>query len=187
MTGCGNQPNQNDSQTIAQLNQNIASLTETVNQQALELETLTKQQDTRFKYLTNRTELAVEQAYEENRYNTAVISPETSGYAILHTPLATILVSTKSVTPYLDGYKIKLELGNLACCDFSGFELHSFTDSHTNDTLFPITNVMTSVLKAASWTPVEFILAPSTPDQVRNTHIAITLNQISLAKLPEQP
>ena len=43
----------------------------------------------------------------------ASVSSEEQGYGIANTNFGTFTVSTRAVTPYLDGFKVKLRIGNL--------------------------------------------------------------------------
>lgn len=51
------------------------------------------------------------------------IDPNSQSYQSLWTPFGVLLVSTKSVTPYLDGYKVKVAIGNPYNVTFVGFQL----------------------------------------------------------------
>lgn len=61
--------------------------------------------------------------WEANHREWVAIDPDSQSYQQLWTPFGVLLVITKSVTPYLDGYKVKVAIGNPYFVTFSGFKL----------------------------------------------------------------
>ena len=110
------------------------------------------------------------------------IAPEEKGYGVLKTPFGNLFISTESVEPYLDGYKIHLKIGNPTCAHFNGFSLICSTYQNTNviGTFHAFTNEITDELSAGYWTPIDFVLAPASMDEVRNASVSVQLNQINL-------
>ena len=62
-------------------------------------------------------------ALEDNNRKWVAIDPDSQAYQQLQTPFGVLLVCTKSVTPYLDGYKVKVQIGNPYNITFKGFKL----------------------------------------------------------------
>jgi hypothetical protein len=62
-------------------------------------------------------------ASKQNQFRFTAIAPDDKGYGKLETDLGTLFVSTESVDPYLDGYKIHLNIGNPSYATFSDFKL----------------------------------------------------------------
>lgn len=62
-------------------------------------------------------------ALETNQKDWVAIDPDSKSYEQLRTQFGALLVSTRSVTPYLDGYKVKVAIGNPYYITFSGFKL----------------------------------------------------------------
>ena len=118
--------------------------------------------------------------------SSAPVTPQDKGYNLIKTPYGSLLLSTESVEPYLDGYKIHLQIGNPTSANFSGFSLicSSYQTTNIFDTMQTFTNTMTEKLSPGSWTPIDFILAPSDMDRVRNAAVSIELNQLNLLKRP---
>ena len=50
----------------------------------------------------------------------ATVSTEEEGYDVARTKFGPLTVSAQSATPYLDGYKVKLRIGNLTSANFNG-------------------------------------------------------------------
>lgn len=127
-----------------------------------------------------------------------MLDPTTKSYQRIDTSIGSLLVSVKSVTPYLDGYKVTLAIGNPYTIDFNGFNISckwgaSFT--YTNGVVSNYEAVQSSqktrdlqqtdVLLRGYWNPVELMLSPATADEIKNLRISITPNTISLLTKPE--
>lgn len=119
------------------------------------------------------------------------IDPNSPSYQQLGTTFGVLLVKTKSVTPYLDGYKVKVEIGNPYNMTFGGFQLaywviktrsDNSADTFTPPPLStePTTEDRTETLQPGSWNEIAFTVAPATADDIRNLCISIRLNQVHL-------
>lgn len=63
---------------------------------------------------------------QAEKFSSANFDPaEGKGYQRLDTSSGTLLVALSDVRPYLDGVKVKLELGNIQNASYSGFEISS--------------------------------------------------------------
>ena len=162
--------------------------------QITKLNTLTSNESDSISYIWNQHLLAQTnfdqlrlQFFQYQFANYSVpVTPQDKGYGLLKTPFGTLLVSTESVEPYLDGYKIHLQIGNPMSAHFNGFSLicSSYQTTNTFGTLQTFTNTMTDELTPGYWTPINFIIAPSDMDRVRNASVSVELNQINLLKKP---
>ena len=127
-----------------------------------------------------------------------MLDPTTKSYQRIDTSIGSLLVSVKSVTPYLDGYKETLAIGNPTSMDFNGFQVSckwgaSFT--YTNGVVSNYEEVQnsqktkdlqpTDVLLRGYWNPVELTIAPATADEIKNLRISINPDNISLLTKPE--
>jgi len=121
-----------------------------------------------------------------NLYSSAPVNPQNKGYGFLNTPFGNLLLSTESVNPYLDGFKIHFSIGNPTSARFNGFSLICSTFESTNflGTLRYFTNDFTDSLPPGRWTPIDFVLAPANMDEIRNASVSIQLNQLSLLPPP---
>ena len=96
---------------------------------------------------------------------------------------------TRGATPYLDGYKIKLRIGNLTNANFNGAKLNvgwglpysqnvninTWSKSQKTKT-FDLTNV----IRSGSFTDMEVALTPAKPDEIKQFTVGIELNILAL-------
>jgi hypothetical protein len=179
LVGC----QKNDDPRIAQLQNQITQLS-----------TLVSNQNDSITYIWNQALIANtnfnqlrSQVFQLQFANYSVpVSPQEKGFSLLKTPFGTLLVSTVSVDPYLDGYKVHLNIGNPMSANFTGFLLicSSYQTSNTFATFQTFTNTLTDHLPSGYWTPIDFVLAPSDMDRVRNASVSIQLNQLTLLQKP---
>jgi hypothetical protein len=175
LVGC----KKNDDPRIAELQNQMA-----------ELNTLTSNQSNVIKFIWNQNLLAQTNLsnlrttfYAYQLADSSVsINPDGNGGGLLKTPFGNLFISTESIEPYLDGYLIHLKIGNPTTAHFNGFSLICSTYQTTNasGTFHVFTNDFPDELSAGYWTPVAFILAPASMDQVRNASVSVQLNQINL-------
>jgi len=193
LVGC----QKNDDPRIAELQHQVSNTDSRIvelQNQIIKLDTLTSNESDSIGYIWNQYLIACtnfnqlrSQVFLLQYANVSVpITPQDKGYGLLKTPYGTLLVSTENVEPYLDGYKIHLQIGNPMSAHFNGFSLicSSFQTSNYFATVQTFTNAVTDQLTPGYWTPVDFILAPSDMDRVRNASVSVELNQINLLKKP---
>ncbi len=131
----------------------------------------------------------------------ADISTDGQGYGIAKTQFGPFTVSTKAVTPYLDGFKVKLDIGNLTSADFDGakitiswglrygyeqperrparkdlVEYWNGIDKSQKKKEFSVTNKFSS----GTFTELEVALTPAIPAEVKAISVGIKLDNISL-------
>lgn len=118
----------------------------------------------------------------------ASVSAEEQGYGVAKTSFGAFTISTRSVTPYLDGFKIKLRIGNLTTANFNGAKLtvtwgppydvknpsEYFKNQKKKE--FSLTNQFVS----GAFTDVEVALTPAKPEDVKTLSVGIQLDQLSL-------
>ena len=124
----------------------------------------------------------------------ASLDPTAKHYLKIDTDVLPLFIATKEFTPYLDGYKIKVQIGNPHYVAFTGFKViaswhksYQFTNNTTVTNLKEVeqsrrTNEfnLTDTLTAGTWTPIEFTIAPASVDEVRNVTVKLDLSQILL-------
>ena len=109
----------------------------------------------------------------------AFVSTVDPGYGITKTKFGTFVVMVAGVAPYLDGFKVKLEIGNLTGATFNGGKIkvtwgwgatsvHS-TEFDTTKRFFP-----------GTFTDVEAVLTPATAAGVKNIFVSLKFNQLML-------
>lgn len=118
----------------------------------------------------------------------ASVSTEEQGYGIAKTNFGAFTVSTRAVTPYLDGFKVKLRIGNLTSAAFSGAKI-SVTWGPPFDEKNPEEYSknrktkefsVTTRFPAGSFTDLEVALTPAKPGEVKTLSVGIQLDQLSL-------
>ena len=115
-------------------------------------------------------------------------STEEQGYDIARTKFGPFTVSTRGVTPYLDGFKIRLRVGNLTNADFNGAKLnlgwgppyegqkYDEWEKAQKKRQVSVTNRFAS----GSFTDIEVILTPAKPEEVKSISVGFELDQLQL-------
>lgn len=118
----------------------------------------------------------------------ASVSTEEQAYGIAKTNFGAFTISARAVTPYLDGYKIKLRIGNLTSANFNGAKITvswgppldkgNFSEYFKNQKKkeFSVTNQFSS----GAFTDLEVALTPAKPEEVKTLSVGIQLDQLSL-------
>lgn len=119
----------------------------------------------------------------------AAISTEDEGYSIAKTNFGGFTVSARAVTPYLDGFKVKLRFGNLSSADFEGATIsvcwgsvgglkirYCKSSKIARYKEFTVTNRF----PAGTFTDVELAITPAKPEEVKNLSVGLQLDRIVL-------
>jgi hypothetical protein len=132
-----------------------------------------------------------------NRESISLDASHPGTYEDVATTAGHFLLSLETVEPYLDGFKVTLDIGNTSAAEYNGFKLNvqwagtlpdyddptfakkadewvKRTKTQTGD--FPFLNA----LPPAAWTRVQLTLSPATPDDVKNIEIKMFVNSVSL-------
>lgn len=105
----------------------------------------------------------------------AAVNTTTSQYDVVKTRFGSFLVSAASAKPYLDGYQIKLQIGNLTSFVFNGAKLNVQWGATLNKTSnFDVTNR----LVPGAWNYVYITLDPAKAADVKTILVQITLNEV---------
>lgn len=141
---------------------------------------------------------------------TAVIDPHSKGYSVLDTGRGSLLIFCDGVEPFLDGYRIKLRLGNPLYMRFSGFKLkfkfgHKPPELPTKEntkeeelvkafekwpkdseawkkSLSHAEESYTDDLSPGTWTSVEAVLPEAKAEDITYIEVGIETDRISLTK-----
>lgn len=111
----------------------------------------------------------------------------------LDTDSGTVLVSFEDATPYLNGYKIHLTIGNPSSMGYAGYKLKvrwaktydydKYTEAsyaEWNKSIQEKEISFTEKLEPGVWNPAEFILSPAAADQLGYITLTITTNTVSM-------
>ena len=102
-----------------------------------------------------------------------------------------MLVSLGKLDPYLDGYKVTLEIGNILSATFNGFDLTaiwgprfktggdygSWNKARKMKTFSQLGNLLPN-----RWTDIEIIFPATEAKDVGSIEIQVVINKISLQK-----
>ena len=106
----------------------------------------------------------------------ADVSTEEKGYSIAQTKYGSFAVVCKNVTPYLDGYKVQLGIGNLTSARFNGAKIGLMwgEDFKTKDIS------VTNSFLPGRYTTFEVILTPAKPTEIKRFTVTLEFDQIAL-------
>lgn len=120
----------------------------------------------------------------------ATVSTEEEGYDVAKTKFGPFTVSTRGATPYLDGFKVKLRIGNLTNADFNGAKLNiawgppfdeknfNFEEWSKNQKKKGVD--LTTRFRSGAFTDVEIVLTPAKAAEIKSFTVGIELNQLAL-------
>ena len=84
------------------------------------------------------------------------------GYQRVDTTAGFFLIALRDAKPYLDGYKLLLNIGNPSSVTYSGFAMHAHWGvQQEKDFSF------TQDLRPASWNKVELVIAPAKAEDLK--------------------
>ncbi len=126
----------------------------------------------------------------------ATVSSEKEGYDIARTKFGPFTVAVGNATPYLDGYKVTLRVGNLTNANFNGVKLniawgiprlfetlndHSFKEWAKWDRLLKKKEfAVTTTLESGAYTDIEVNLTPAKPEEIKSFKVSFELDQLEL-------
>jgi len=120
----------------------------------------------------------------------AFVSTEENSYATVKTEHGAFIVVCKEATPYLDGYKVKLAIGNITSASFSGAEITAtwgamnpverFLDEHKKEQ--KKTFNLTTIFPPGQYSDIEIVLTPAKPEEIKKIKVSLLFNSISLRK-----
>lgn len=118
----------------------------------------------------------------------ASVSTEEEGYDVAKTKFGPFTVSTRGAVPYLDGFKVKLRIGNLTNANFNGAKLNvawgpPLTEKNAEEWSMNQKRKkidLTTRFLSGAFTDVEIVLTPAKAEEIKSITIGIELNQLSL-------
>jgi hypothetical protein len=120
----------------------------------------------------------------------ATVSTEEEAYDIAKTKFGPFTVSSRGATPYLDGFKIKLRIGNLTNAKFNGAKLNiswgpPYDNKNSNYEEWSKNQKKKTVDLTTSFSPgafndIEIALTPAKAEEIKSFTVGIELNQLAL-------
>jgi len=105
----------------------------------------------------------------------ALLSTENDGYTISSTKFGPFIIMKRGVSPYQEGFKVKLGIGNLTPVAFKGARLHVTLGNQQTK----IYNVSDEISPQA-YTNVEIAITPASADEIKTLQVGLELSQIYL-------
>jgi len=126
--------------------------------------------------------------------SSVTIDTSSSGFQPVNTPVGKLLVTTKDVSRYLDGYKVTLEIGNpltasISTCDIEanwfitlvrtnkGWNFEEHIASQKTNTF----NLATP-FPAGYWTEITLNVTPATDQEIKNLSLSFTPHILNLKR-----
>jgi TolA-binding protein len=131
---------------------------------------------------------------KQDRQDTLVLTLTDHTFQRLDTDTGFFLISVQEVTPYLNGYKLSLNIGNPMAAKYSGAKVKltwntfydarnyteaSFKEWQKNKQEKEV--VLPSTLLPGTWNSIEVILAPATTDQLGDVTFAMSTDTVFLS------
>ena len=130
---------------------------------------------------------------KQDRQNSIPLNLAEHTFQRLDTDSGFFLVSVAEVVPYLNGYKIRLKIGNPSAAAYSGVKLMvkwstaydsaKYTEASYNEWKKGLQEKEMSLvdtLEAGRWNSVELILAPATTEQLGVVTLSMSTDTLSL-------
>ena len=132
----------------------------------------------------------VELELSKNIYEDAFLDVSVKGYQRIDTNCGFFLISIKEAKPYLDGYKIILNIGNPSTIVYSGFTLkvkwgkrfekgEKYAD--WSKSLKEKEEKFTQELRPGVWNKIELVLSPAKPEQLGYLKISMKTDVVKLS------
>jgi|ERR1035438_8670424 hypothetical protein len=127
----------------------------------------------------------------KNRYQTAELDPSEPKFQRIDTDVGSFAASVDDVSPFGDGVKVKISLGNLSSASASGVSLHLTYGPRQTSGDDPTEWLkklqikdadITTALLPGSWNPVPVVLPGIDPKQFGYLAISMNVKTISLRK-----
>jgi TolA-binding protein len=132
---------------------------------------------------------------KQNKHSEIHIDPSDHNYQRLDFDSGLFLVSLKDIQPYLNGYKVALEIGNPSGATYRGakfkctwskpYNWEQFSDASYQAWLASVHSTVidvTTVLEPVTWNQVELTLIPATVEELSNLSLSIDTNTLSLRR-----
>jgi len=107
----------------------------------------------------------------------ADISTEEKGYSVAQTKFGSFAVVCRNVTPYLDGYKVQLGVGNLTNAHFNGAKMSLLWGADYSKTK---DMSVTNSFPPGRYTNVEVVLTPAKPEDIKTFSVTFDFDQLAL-------
>ncbi|MDB5800070.1 MAG: hypothetical protein JWL63_1009 [Rhodocyclales bacterium] len=154
----------------------------TIDEQAKEQKTLAK------RLAEVEGKVALMQLESLMKDDAATVSTEENTYGVAKTNFGQFPVIARNLTPYLDGYKAKIGVGNLSTAQFNGAKMTvswgpPYDENKPNEYASQRKSKqfdLTTVFLPGNYGYAEVVLTPATAAEVKSLSIQVIFNSISL-------
>ena len=132
---------------------------------------------------------------KQDRYDSVTLDTSSRAFKRLDTDIGSFLVSLEDVTPYLNGYKLSLSIGNPSGGTVSGIKVKAKWSTQYDWGKYDADSYkaweskiheqevsLTQAMKAGSWNKVELILVPASSQELGYLEISMDAQTVVLAK-----
>ncbi len=135
---------------------------------------------------------AIESTIEALHSAPTTVETDGSGYGIIQTELGPFIIEAISATPYLDGYKVRLQVGNPGTATMRGATIHVEWGLKYGDKTKDWSTInasrkkkdfdVTTIFDPGTYTYVDIFLSPAKSEEVKQIDVGIKFNVISLRR-----
>jgi len=120
----------------------------------------------------------------------ASVSTEENAYSTAKTTFGSFPVIADKVEPYLDGYKVHLQVGNMTTASFNGAKVtvkwgapfNSKSPDEFKKKQRSKEVDLTTTFFPGSYGGFDVILSPAKPEEIKTLYVALSFNQLSLSR-----
>jgi hypothetical protein len=123
----------------------------------------------------------------------AIVRTDGDHFSVARHSLGAATVSVQSVEPYLEGFKVVFQLGNLTTADLEDVKVKVqwgkpgwFEQASKEAPVGQLKEktLTGATLRAGAYSSVEVVIAPAAPDEVRQLSVSLDPGAVSLRALP---
>lgn len=132
--------------------------------------------------------LKLQMSIKEEGY--AYVSTEEIAYSTAKNNFGSFPIVAKKVEPYLDGYKIHLEVGNMTTASFNGakvtvkwgppYDSNKPNEYERNQKKKDLD--LTTTFLPGSYGGFDVVLSPAKPEEIKTIYVTINFNQLALRR-----
>jgi hypothetical protein len=118
------------------------------------------------------------------QYKFARLTSDTKDYGVLNTESGKFVVCIDNITPYLDGYRLNLLLGNLNATAFSNvtLKINYFVKENDMPILKSVETTTTRNILPGMWNKVELIVPNVKAEDIRMFDVSLETPQLLLRR-----
>ena len=131
---------------------------------------------------TAESDISVLKFTKADSSTSAVLSTDSHGFARADTDAGSFLVAVEDVTPYLDGFKVKLSVGNINTSVYTNVKLKlSWYPSTKYSPYKQKDESLNQCLKSGIWNPIEVILPNTKPEELGRISVVIDVSAATVS------